>query len=54
MTALYAVLLVLALGCFVLAAFKLVAEARVNLVALGFSFWVLVPLLSLLQRLSNQ
>jgi len=38
------VLLVLAAGCFALAAGN--ATAKVNLVALGLFFWVLVPLIA--------
>lgn len=50
MTALYFVLLLLALVCFVVAAFNVVS-ARVNLVALGLAFWVAVPFIQMLQKL---
>lgn len=43
------VLLLVALICFVAAAFGVVA--RVNLVALGLAFWVAVPLLQSLTGL---
>lgn len=50
MTALYLVLFVAALVCFVLAAFD-VAVRRLNLVALGLALWMLVAVLQTLQRL---
>lgn len=48
MTIVYALLLVAALVCFILAAFK--AVGRVQLVACGLAFWVLVPLIQMLHR----
>lgn len=50
MTALYLVLLILSLVCFAVAAFGVVVD-RVNLLALGLAFWVLVPLIQVAQRL---
>ena len=50
MTVIYALLLVAALVCFVLAAFNVVV-GRVQLMALGLGFWVLVPLIQMLHRL---
>lgn len=50
MTLLYFVLLLLALVCFVAAAFKFVA-ARVDLVALGLAFAFAVPFIQTLQKL---
>jgi predicted S18 family serine protease len=44
------ILLILAAGCFAAAAFN-VASPRVNLIALGLLFWVVVPLIATIDRL---
>ena len=44
------VLLILAAASFAAAAFN-VASARVNLLSLGLLFWVLVPLISTIDRM---
>lgn len=50
MTIIYILLLIAALGCFVLACTRL--AARVNLIALGLAFWVAVPLIQHLRALN--
>ena len=40
------VLYILALICFIIAAFGLVTSARINFVALGLAFWVLTLVLT--------
>lgn len=49
MTTIYLLLLIAGAVCFGLAAFN-VAVGRLNLVALGLLFWVLVPLIQRLQH----
>lgn len=49
MTVIYLILLIAALVCFVIAALAPHQPARVNLVALGLGFWVLVPLIQTVQ-----
>lgn len=50
MLALYLILYVVALVCFLMAAFG-VAASRVNLIGLGLAFMVLVPIIQLAQKL---
>lgn len=50
MLVVFLILLVLSLVCFVVAAAGR-APARVNLVALGLAFWVVVPLIQTIQAL---
>ncbi len=49
MTVIYLILLIAALVCFLIAAFAPSQPARVNLMALGLGFWVLVPLIQTVQ-----
>jgi hypothetical protein len=48
---LYVLLFLAALVCFLVAAFAPRQPPRVNLVALGLAFWVLVPLIRTLHGL---
>ena len=50
MTVLFLILLIAGLACFLVAAFNL-ATVRVNLIALGLAFWILVPLIQTAQLL---
>jgi hypothetical protein len=50
MTALYLILLILGLGCFLADAFRS-ASPRVSLLGLGLAFWIAVPLLQTAQNL---
>ena len=50
MNTLYLILLVLGLAAFLAAAFSVTIN-RVNLVALGLAFWILVPLIQLIDSL---
>lgn len=52
MDVLFLILFVLAAACFAAAAFGKSA-GRVNLVALGLLFWVLVPLIGSVQHLAS-
>jgi hypothetical protein len=47
MHAIYLILLIVALVCFLLAAVGVVVHRRLNLIALGLAFWILVPLVQL-------
>ena len=51
MTVLYFILLLLAAICFVVAAADRTVHPRVNLIALGLFFWVLVPLIQTVKNL---
>lgn len=51
MAFLFLVLLIAAFFCFLAATFNVVA--RINLLALGFALWVLVPLIQVGQTLSQ-
>lgn len=51
MTVLYFILTLLAVVCFIATAFGVVAVRRINLLALGLFFWVLVDFIQLLQKL---
>lgn len=53
MTALYLILLVLAVACFAAAAFgRGRFDSKVTLLPLGLFFWALVPLLQILKTLT--
>lgn len=45
------ILLILAAVCFAIAAFNAVTTSRVHFVGLGLLFWVLVPLISTIDRM---
>lgn len=45
MDLLYIILYLLGFLCFAAGAFRETAIARVNLIALGLAFWILVPLI---------
>lgn len=51
MTVLYFILLLLAAICFLVAAADRTPHPRLNLVALGLFFWVLVPLIQTVRNL---
>lgn len=46
MNTLFLIFYILGLICFVVSAFWATSVTRVNLVALGLAFWILVPLIS--------
>lgn len=50
MTTLYVVLFLLSAVCFLLAAFSVPVQ-KINILALGLFFWVMVPLIIALQSL---